>query len=202
MYAPGHVGLALLAFAPLGFTLLATDHVRVAAAGTAVSVLVSTLPDVDQFVAALPHRGPTHTVLFAVTLGLSLGALGAAFPVGRRLTAGSSAPVGAWMGLAGLSSASSHLLGDAITPMGLRPLVPLSDAHVTLSLVAARDPRANAVLLLAGTTTTAAYWWHGTGTGTGAGTGDEPDSRPTYRAILVALRDYAPTGVLGRRSLR
>jgi inner membrane protein len=62
-------------------------------------------------------------------------------------------------------SACSHLVGDVVTPMGLRPFAPVSDVHLTLSLVYSRNPQVNAALLFAGGTATAAYWMHGTAVG-------------------------------------
>lgn len=196
MYALGHIGLSLLAFAPLGFALLRAGYVRVAASGTATAACLSTLPDVDQFVAWLPHRGPTHTVLFAVAVGVALGAVGSTYSRRRRRRDRPTAPVGTCLGLGGTLSVGSHLVGDVVTPMGIRPFVPFSDLHLTLALVASRNPQANALLFLAGGTTTAVSWWRGTHAG------DDVAAHWPGRATLAALRARVPTGILADRSLR
>lgn len=164
MYALGHIGIALLVFAPLGAFLLVTDRVRLAGAGAALTVSVSTLPDLDLFVAALSHRGLTHTLAFAILAGAALGAV-ASGSLTRRLPRRSAVRAGLWVWLTTALSMCSHLLGDAMTPMGIRPFAPGSDAFLTLSLVYSRNPQVNATLLLAGGVTTAAYWWHGIGAG-------------------------------------
>ena len=69
--------------------------------------------------------------------------------------------------------------------MGIRPFGPVSDAHLTLSLVYSRNPQANTALLFAGGTTTAAYWWHGIGAGRRVAV------RTSVRTAFLALRDAA-----------
>lgn len=44
----------------------------------------------------------------------------------------------------------THLVGDVITPMGIRPLYPFVPTSYTLDLVAARNPTANLALLSVG----------------------------------------------------
>jgi inner membrane protein len=159
MYAPGHVGLSLLAFAPLGAALLATGSVRLAASGTALSVVTATLPDLDLYVDALPHRGLTHTVLFAAFAGVFAAVVVSTYARSFGLPRRTVVRLGAFACLVLVGSVASHLVGDLVTPMGVWPFAPVSDRHVTLSLVAARDPTANASLFVAGTSTTASYWW-------------------------------------------
>lgn len=159
MYAAGHLGLALLAFAPVGYVLLRANRVRHAALGTTVTVLLSTVPDVDLFVPALSHRGLTHTFLFALLVGVAAGVL-----VGVLVRASPSTrkSLALWTCLWAGLAVCSHLLGDVITPMGIRPLAPFSDAHATLGLVYARNPQANTALFVAGTVSTTATWWMAT----------------------------------------
>lgn len=192
MYAPGHVGVALLVFAPLGVVLLATARVRLAASGATVSVLTATLPDVDLFVATLSHRGLTHTLTFAVLAGAALGVAVASCSLARRLRRRSAVRAGSWVWLTVALSVCAHLLGDVVTPMGVRPFAPVSDVHLSLSLVYSRDPQANAALLFAGCATTATYWWHG------IGAGRRVAARTSVRATLLALRDVATGRVLVR----
>lgn len=184
MYALGHIGIALLAFAPLGAFLLVTDRVRLAGVGVALTVSVSTLPDLDLFVAALSHRGFTHTLMFAILAGAVIGAVASGL-LTRRLPPRSALRVGLWFWLTATLSICSHLLGDVVTPMGIRPFAPVSDTFLTLSLVYSRNPQVNAALFLAGGVTTAAYGWHGIGAGRRAAV------RMAVRTGLLGLRDVA-----------
>ena len=181
MYAAGHIGIALLVFAPLGAFLLATGRSRLAVSGAVLSVAVATLPDLDLFVAALPHRGFTHTLAFAVLAGAVLGAV-ASVAMTRRLPRLSAGRVGLWVWFTTTLSMCSHLLGDALTPMGIRPLAPVADSFVSLSLVYSRNPQVNLSLLLAGGVTTAAYWWHG------IGADGRATARRSVRTALYSLR--------------
>lgn len=138
----GHVGAALVAFAPVGAVLSASGEFALALLGTAVAVAVATLPDVDE---ALPmaHRGWTHTVWFVAGCGVLAAALGAAagVAVGRPLA------VAVAVGLATGVSLAAHIAADSVTPMGVRPLYPVSRWHHSFDVTPARNPRANATLL-------------------------------------------------------
>lgn len=145
MYRWGHVGAALLAYAPLGAVLTARGDPTLAAIGFAVAIATATLPDADELL-PLDHRGPTHTVWFLLTcstiaVGVGVG-IGSGF--GRALA------FGAVLGSAVAVSLASHLLADSITPMGVRPFTPLSGWHYSFDLTPAENPRANAILLSAG----------------------------------------------------
>lgn len=165
MELPGHVGVALLASLPVAYLLAARDR-RQLRGSLAVLLAAAVAPDADLYVAEIVHRGPTHTVWAALAVGgvLALPALagyrrrgvdGRAWP--RAWTPSSdsvSDPVGnrrAWFVPAvGVLGVASHLLGDVLTPMGVRPFAPIVPTTYTLSLTAAADPVANAALLTAG----------------------------------------------------
>ncbi|OYR53683.1 hydrolase [Halorubrum sp. Ea1] len=147
MYWRGHVGIALLAYAPVAGAVRVAGEPGLAVLGAAVAVACSTLPDLDHRL-PVAHRGPTHTVAFAVAAGafaaLAAGvAPPASAPTGVALPPWTPAFVG---GVATLSLCS-HVAGDAITPMGIRPFRPLSAWHVTLDLTPAANPRANRLFL-------------------------------------------------------
>ena len=148
MYKTGHYGVALLAYAPLGATLLAAGFEVGALAGGAVVVALSGLPDVDRRVPFVDHRGSTHTIWFALVIGVALGGLGAA--VSGTLIGVSSAAAGGFGFVVGTLAMVSHLLGDVVTPMGVTPFWPVSNAHYTLSLTRADNPIANYLLLAGG----------------------------------------------------
>jgi inner membrane protein len=150
MYWRGHVGIALLAYAPVAGTIRAVGEPGVATLGAVVAVAFATLPDADEWL-PVAHRGPTHTVAFAVAAGvlaaLAAGvALPAGAPVGDPLPPWTPVFVG---GVAALALCS-HVAGDAITPMGIWPLRPFREWHVTLDLTPAANPRANRLFLGAG----------------------------------------------------
>lgn len=145
MYLLGHLGLALLVAAPVAFVLVRTGRARATLVGAGALLGSVMLPDVDLVVRSLAHRGLTHTVWAA----LALGALFAA--VAWRLGGGGDPRDRAAFGFGvGATSIGSHLLGDVITPMGLRPFAPLSGAEYSLALVAARDPAANLAVFVVG----------------------------------------------------
>ena len=76
MYWRGHVGLGLLAYAPVAGVVLASGEFGLAVVGGLLAVVAAPLPDVDQSL-PIPHRGPTHTLAFAVAAGV-VAALAAA----------------------------------------------------------------------------------------------------------------------------
>ncbi|OYR57093.1 metal-dependent hydrolase [Halorubrum halodurans] len=148
MYRKGHVGAALAAYAPVGFGLAAVAGLELAAGAGVVAAWTAMLPDLDTRIPFVKHRGITHTVWFALAVGVAFGLVGGA--VG--LEGGSAAALGfAALGFAlGAGTVVSHLLADAITPMGIRPYAPVRGDHYTLDLVAAANPVANYVLLVLG----------------------------------------------------
>ena len=155
MYWRGHVGIALLVYAPIAAVTLAIGEPGLTLLGGGLAVAAATLPDADQPL-PIPHRGPTHTLAFAVAVGLlawGLAVVGlAAAGVGQELPGWTPAFVGGVVTL----SLCSHIAGDAITPMGIQPFRPLSSAHYTLDLTPAKNPRANWLFLAAGVLSTAA----------------------------------------------
>jgi len=160
MYKTGHYGAALVVYAPVGGALLAAGFGAAALAGGAVVVGLSGLPDVDQRIPFVEHRGPTHTVGFLIAVGLCVGAggvaLGQTLATEDALVSGETAALGAFGFLLGSLAVGSHLLADALTPMGITPFRPVSDAHYTLSLTRADSAVANYLLLGLGVAVTAA----------------------------------------------
>jgi len=146
VYLPGHVGIGLLLSAPVVRRLVAADEPTAALAVAGVLVAASVAPDADEYL-PLPHRGPTHTAWFA----LALGGAAAAAPVAG--VAPGRAPLLAGAAVVGVAG---HLAGDAVTPMGIAPLAPLSARRVTLDLTPSAASRPNRLLLLAGVLAAAA----------------------------------------------
>lgn len=144
MYRPGHTGAALLAVTPLATVTGLVGTATLSVLTLVLAAAVASLPDIDN---SLPveHRGPTHTVWFVAGLAAVAGV------VGWLVAAGPSAVgVGLVVGTAVGLSLASHLVADSITPMGIRPFVPVSDREFCFDITPAKNPRANRVLLAVG----------------------------------------------------
>lgn len=148
MYKPGHVGAALLAYAPVGWVLVVSDRFGLAAVGGAAMVALAMLPDYDMRVPFVQHRGVTHTVGFAVAVGAVLGSGG--LVLARRLPDVAPPALAVFGFGVGTLAVLSHVGADALTPAGVTPFWPLSDWHVTLGLVRADNTVANYLLLALG----------------------------------------------------
>lgn len=142
MYRWGHVGAALFVYGPVGAALNRAGEPGLAALGAVVAVACATIPDADELL-PMDHRGPTHTVWFV--LGGSLALAAVAGMVGASV--GRPIAVAATVGVASALSLASHLLADSITPMGIRPLYPLSMWHHSFDVTPAANPRANTTML-------------------------------------------------------
>jgi len=113
-----------------------------------IALVVTVIPDFDLYVPWLTHRGVTHSLLAAVCFGVVVAAVVARWtdPLAlsedyvRRATLGFAV---------GAGSIVSHLVGDVITPMGIRPFLPL-DSVYSLNLVYAKDTGANLAFIVIG----------------------------------------------------
>lgn len=160
MYRKGHYGAALLAFAPLGFGLTATGYPEAALVLGAIVVGLTPLPDYDQRVPGIEHRGVTHTLAFALLVGLAVGGVGAL--VGRSGGIAGVAALGTFGFVAGTLSVLAHLAADVVTPAGIAPLWPVSSRRYSLEWVRAANTAANYLLLVVGATVAAGALWAGT----------------------------------------
>ena len=147
MYKYGHVGAALLLYAPVGFLLLTSGLGELAVLGGLLSIALSTLPDADHSLPLVSHRGITHTVYFALGIGVFVGLLGYLSADLLGYDPLLLAAVG--FGVSTLAICS-HLLADSITPMGIRPFAPLWGWHYSANVVPAKNPIANFLLLATG----------------------------------------------------
>lgn len=146
MYTKGHLGVALLAYAPIGFGLILAGHESTAFAGGAAVLALTMLPDCDHVLPFLAHRGPTHTLLFALLIGAVLGASTATIVPDRSARVVASAFAFA----IGTLAIVAHLIADILTPMGIEPFWPLSRTRYSLQLTSARNQTANYALLGSG----------------------------------------------------
>ncbi|SDG17589.1 inner membrane protein [Halorubrum xinjiangense] len=145
MYHKGHVGASLLVYAPFGFLVTALASIEAGLVVAAAVASMAMVPDLDTRVPFVKHRGITHTVWFALLVGAAFGALGLA--VGLQRGIAEALFFGGFGFLFGGVTIVSHILADALTPMGIRPFAPVRDDEYTLDLVAAANPVANYALL-------------------------------------------------------
>ncbi len=135
----------MLFFAPLGFLLAFVGGLSAAIVGFVAAAALASLPDQDLRVPFIKHRGITHTVWFALVTGLVLGAFGALIGAQQGLILGLA--LGVLGFLTGCLTIISHIAADAITPMGVRPLAPMSSKKIVKPIARAKNPIANYALL-------------------------------------------------------
>ncbi|RQH00973.1 metal-dependent hydrolase [Natrarchaeobius oligotrophus] len=146
MQQTGHYGAALVAYAPVGFVVAVLLSLELAAIGGVVAVVLSVLPDADMKTARIAHRGVTHTVHFAVLVGGILGLAGVV--AGVRTNFGVPFVLGSLGFVIGTTAIASHIVVDALTPMGVDPF--LTGNRYSLSVTPAANPVANYALLCLG----------------------------------------------------
>jgi inner membrane protein len=148
MHREGHYGAALVAYAPLGFVTAVLGFGDLAVGGAVLAVALAVLPDYDQRVPGITHRGVTHTLWFALVVGAALG--GAGLLLGENAGPGVDPLLGAFGFSVGVVTVCSHVAADALTPMGVHPFAPLDDRHVSFRVTKASNPVANYALFLLG----------------------------------------------------
>lgn len=152
MQQTGHYGMTLLLYAPVALVLLGRDLSGLALFGGALALGLAMVPDCDTLIPFLNHRGITHTVWFALLMGTVVGAT--AWIAWAGIDVETARTVSRFSFAVGTTAVGSHLLGDVITPMGIRPLWPLSERHVTFDLVLAKNWTANVTLFALGAAAT------------------------------------------------
>ena len=125
----------MLALAPITFWLLGGGYPAFAALVAGTVLYLAMLPDVDHRLPGVPHRGPTHSLLFAGVVGAAFAgaaslvepvfsvAASLAEPVFSVAVPGGVSMV-AFGFLLGFGAVVAHLLGDVITPAGVNFLWP------------------------------------------------------------------------------
>lgn len=150
MHRNGHIGAALLAYAPLGALVLALGFQTAAIGGGVAAAGLAMVPDFDHQIPFLSHRGVTHTVPFAVVFGVLTGAVGGFWAhlrpeMGTLWVAGFAAFGAAVGGLTMLS----HIGADALTPMGVKPFGD-GGRHISYDVCRADSTLGNYALLILG----------------------------------------------------
>ncbi len=146
MHTPGHIGIGLLVYLPIGVFTAVYYTPLLAMLGMIVALWAAMLPDVDVFT-PFNHRGVTHSLLFivlsSVVVTFGAGMLGI-------LTGHGMLHSGLLCGGITAIVMGSHLLADSLTPMGIWPLWPLSGRHITFDLVSSAHPEINWALFTLG----------------------------------------------------
>ena len=156
MYRKGHRGMALLFAAPPSVLLiLATGNPGAGLPFTALAFMVAMLPDTDQKIPFVKHRGITHTIVFAVVVALIGGVL--LFQAIRIVLPWRDLPAGLLFGYAASAlfvGVLSHLFADSLTvgsgDYAIHPFWPISDHEARLGLTTASSAVWNVALLAAG----------------------------------------------------
>ncbi|WP_137285068.1 metal-dependent hydrolase [Halorussus salinisoli] len=157
MFRPGHYGVALALYAPVGGWLLALGHPTAAVAGGAGVLWLTMLPDWDTRIPFVSHRGPTHTLPFAALVAGGAWAVASAAATATGLGGHAVGPVSLPAFAAGIAALAvlSHLAADVLTPMGVALLWPVSGHRYTLSVTPADSTLWNYALFALGVFATA-----------------------------------------------
>lgn len=140
MHRTGHYGVNAIVYAPLAIILAAvTGSVHAATVGGIISIGLAPLPDIDIRLPVISHRGFTHTIWFAgITAGVT-GSVISSIPV-QTIPNPALFALGA---IAGGVGVIGHLIGDALTPMGITPFAPLSHTTISLNVIVSNSRVAN-----------------------------------------------------------
>ncbi len=73
MNRSGHIGFSLLIYAPIFGVLIIADYTHLGFLGLGIAFISSMLPDKDQKLPLLKHRGASHSLLSALVIGIIVG---------------------------------------------------------------------------------------------------------------------------------
>lgn len=153
MHREGHIGVGFIVYAPIAFLLFTIDASGLALLGGLIVAGGSMLPDLDMRVPFVRHRGPTHTVWFALFVAGVFGFTGVAIGASGGVVA--VILFGLFGTIVGFVTVGAHLLADALTPKGLAPFEPIDDREYCFDVIRASNPVANYGLLALGGVTLA-----------------------------------------------
>jgi inner membrane protein len=147
MYARGHIGLGLITTAPLLYFISKTQSVSLIIGTLLLVGTVSPLPDIDLKIPLLKHRGMTHTVWYAIGVGVLFAI--ATYTTNLSVFQSTVLTSGFYF-VFGFSLVGSHILGDVITPMGISPFQPFSTQKYSLGVVKSANRYVNTALFIVG----------------------------------------------------
>ena len=163
MHREGHYGTTLL----VGAGCVLGLGIVTGVIATAVMMMYARIPDQDQYIpeSIISHRGPTHSIVFTLTLAfISASTITYPFHFGQQLAVKHNlittvliVPSTVWAFFAGVVAISlfTHIITDTLTKGGgfrVKPLWPVSSWGPALGLCTADDERWNAALLASGVT--------------------------------------------------
>ena len=131
MLREGHIGLTLLIMAPIGLLVGSIFPKYTIILVISGALTGSNLPDIDTTTKLVKHRGFTHTIWFIGIATLISGGIMYSIlfyiPIERfiQFTTADQAISAVIFGLSVGMGVFTHLLGDVITPAGIRPFDPV-----------------------------------------------------------------------------
>lgn len=160
MYKNGHRGLALFLSAPIVAVLILLELYALAILFSSAAFFMPSIPDIDihlQEYLPISHRGITHTIWFALIVGVlfSLCGYGLSFLPKFALLSivGVSLPVFiVFCWFIGFSVIMFHICGDIITPMGVNIRSRHNRGGYSLDYVLAKNKIANHTAVVFGLT--------------------------------------------------
>jgi len=106
-----------------------------------LSSVLASISDIDLRISLLSHRGFTHTILFALIMGIFFSLIFVFGNYGSYF----------WIGfLGGFSSVMIHMFGDMMTYHRFKPLWPFSKKEIAFGLFLANNFYANRGFLVLG----------------------------------------------------
>lgn len=108
------------------------------------------LPDVDHSLPLVPHRGPTHSLGFALLVAGAFAGVGLVLGSAMEFTAAAGIGLGAFGFVVGGAAVVAHLAADVLTPSGAPLLWPVSRRRYSLRLARADNLLWNYGLLVGG----------------------------------------------------
>jgi len=166
MHREGHIGAALLAYSPVGIVTLAVGFETAAVGGAVIAAGLAMLPDYDQRIPGIKHRGITHTVRFAGVVAVGAAGTGA-FVAALHPEMGGLDMVGLALfgAVIGGVTVLSHIGADALTPMGVKPFGD-DGPHISYDICRADSLLGNYGLLVLGFVVALVAYGIGTGLNT------------------------------------
>lgn len=171
MYKKGHIGLGLILYSPFLLTFLFLDMSTIAFIFGAIFIFLSYHPDIDMKIqrktsflrnkylkAIIPflsnilnatkHRKITHTIWYSILWGMIIASL--LFLYSQEYNFKTRILLTLTGFIIGSIGIISHLIGDVLTPMGIKPFYPIKNKKYTLDKVKAKNPYANYGFLIIG----------------------------------------------------
>lgn len=139
MHPEGHAGLTLIFFSLIMIPFGLNENTIIV---ILLATALSSIPDLDMKLGGFRHRGPTHSLLFAIIVGFFFGIL---FFFGTKKIL--------WFFIgctSGFGGVVSHLVGDLLNPMRFKPFWPISNREFAFNICMADDRKMNRRLSILG----------------------------------------------------